>query len=325
MDLIPYPLLMQPAFHSRVWGGRKLTALLNKSLPDDGTPYGESWEIHDSATIANGAYAGRTLGDVACAFGADMLGAGVDPALGVPLLAKFLDAEAWLSVQVHPNDAQAGQLEGEPRGKTEAWIVLHAEAGAQLVIGVQPGTDAAAMAHAIRADRLSDILVYQTVTRGDVLFMPANTIHALGPGIVIYEIQQSSDITYRLHDWGRVGLDGQPRALHIDKGVAVSNTAALPTITHIDWDTPGDYGVIESEFFNTTLHSLPADGDGHASGATLQTEGRPHLLSCIEGVVVIETERRFTLPKGQSAFLPAALGAYTIKAGTDGAKLLRAW
>lgn len=325
MTFSAYPLLMQPALHPRIWGGRKLAAVLNKALPDDGTPYGETWEIHDTAVIANGVYAGQTLGDVARAYGAEMLGAGVDPALGVPLLAKFLDAEAWLSVQVHPNDEQAAALEGDPRGKTEAWIVLHAEPGAQLIIGVQPGTSREALAAAIQTGHVTDLLVYAPVTRGDVLFLAANTIHALGPGILIYEIQESSDLTYRLYDWGRLGLDGTPRALHIEKGVAVANTAALPIITRIDWDTPGDQMVIDCAYFRTMLHALVS-----SESRACTTKGRPHLLTCVEGEIDITLESDagnavVALGVGGSAFIPAAGGIYAMRAGAAGAKILRAW
>ena len=123
-------------------------------------------------------------------------------------------------------------LEGEPRGKTEAWVILHAEPGAQLVIGLRMGTSREMMAEAIQRNRLEALLVYAEVKTGDVLYIPANTIHALGPGILIYEIQQASDVTYRLYDWGRLGLDGQPRELHIDKGVQVANLESLPHVRY---------------------------------------------------------------------------------------------
>ena len=145
--------------------------------------------------------AARSLGDLAADYGADLLGMGNDPAAGLPLLAKLIDASAWLSIQVHPNDEQARALEKEPRGKTEAWVILHAEPGAKLVIGLERGTTRERMAEAIGRGQLEALLAYAEVKSGDVLYIPANTIHALGPGILIYEIQQSSDVTYRLYDW----------------------------------------------------------------------------------------------------------------------------
>lgn len=313
-----YPMLTQPALKVKVWGGRRLETMLGKALPD-GAPYGESWEIHDSAVIANGALAGQTLGEAAKAHPAALLGEKHDPKGGVPLLAKFLDANDWLSVQVHPNDAQAKQLEGEPRGKTEAWYVLHAEPGAKLVTGVYPGTSSAEMARAIRENTLEKLLVYQEVEAGDALFMRANTIHALGPGILIYEIQQSSDLTYRLYDWGRVDLDGKPRALHIDKGVLVADTEALPSIRRTKMQADAEeVEIASSPFFNAVLHRL------RGADRAVEMGGTFHLLSCIDGAVDARDEagHAIRLEKGQSAFMPAGLGRFTLSGTGD---VLRAW
>lgn len=318
MTNLLYPMRMQPALKVKVWGGRKLETMLDKPLPDD-SPYGESWEIHDSAVIANGALAGQTLGGAAKAHPAALLGEKHDPAAGVPLLAKFLDAEDWLSVQVHPNDAQAKQLDGEPRGKTEAWYVIHADPGAKLVIGVHPGTSSAEMARAIRENTLERLLIYQEVTAGDVLFVHANTIHALGPGILMYEIQQSSDLTYRLYDWGRVDLDGKPRALHIDKGVLVANTESLPSIRRTGMQTDAEeVEIASSPFFNTVLHRL------RGADRSIEMGGTFHLLSCIDGAVEARAEsgEPITLSKGQSAFMPAGMGRFTLSGTGD---VLRAW
>lgn len=318
MTNVLYPMRMQPALKVKVWGGRRLAAMLDKALPDD-SPYGESWEIHDTAVITNGALAGQTLGDAAKAHPAALLGEKHDPAAGVPLLAKFLDAEDWLSVQVHPNDAQAKQLEGEPRGKTEAWYVIHADPGAKLVIGVHPGTSSAEMARAIRENTLEKLLIYQEVTAGDVLFVHANTIHALGPGILMYEIQQSSDLTYRLYDWGRVDLDGKPRALHIDKGVLVANTESLPSIRRTGMQTDAEeVEIASSPFFNTMLHRL------RGADRSVEMGGTFHLLTCIDGAVEVRAEsgEPLTLSKGQSAFMPAGLARFTLSGTGD---VLRAW
>ena len=182
MPAIPlYPLNLQPALHVKVWGGRKLESLMNKPLPS-AEPYGESWEVHDSVQVSNGPLRGNSLGELTRQYGADLIGANNDPAAGFPLLAKMLNAEAWLSIQVHPNDEQAAALEGEPRGKTEAWVILlHAEPGAKLIIGLKPGTTRAQMAAAIRSNVLEEMLVYAEVQAGDVLYIPANTVHAPGP------------------------------------------------------------------------------------------------------------------------------------------------
>lgn len=305
-----YPLLLNPALHVKIWGGRRLETLLHKSLPTD-QPYGESWEMHDTATVANGDHAGRSLGDLLKEYGHDLVGADNDPAQGFPLLAKFLDPEDWLSVQVHPDDEQARELEGDPRGKTEAWYVLFAEADAQLVKAVKPGTTRAEMAAAIRHNALEKLLVYETVVPGDVLLNNAGGIHALGPGILIYEIQQSSDVTYRLYDWARVDLNGQPRELHIEKGVQVANLESLPPIKHTAGNNMPIVDVVSCPYFVTLLHQLnPRNG----TRITLDTGGRRfHILTCIEGALTIAAgDTNVEVRMGQTALIPANQGVYTL-------------
>jgi mannose-6-phosphate isomerase len=315
-----YPLLMQPALHTKPWGGRRLERILGKSLPTS-EPYGESWELHDTATIASGPLAARTLGDVLREYGHDLVGPDNDPSVGFPLLAKFLDTAEWLSVQVHPNDEQARALEGEPRGKSEAWYILAADLGAQLIVGVQPGTPPEALAQAIRDTTLQQLLVYIPVQPGDVLPVTPGTIHALGPGLLIYEIQQSSDLTYRLYDWGRMGLDGKPRPLHIEKSLAVANLATLPPIKHTAGNPMPVVDIVQSEYFTTLLHQMnPRNG----TRISLDTQGRQfHILTCIEGQATIEArDAQLDLQTGQTALIPACQGRYALS-GT--ARVLRSF
>ena len=315
-----YPLLLEPSLHTKVWGGRKLETVMGKSLPS-ANPYGESWELHDTATVANGPLAGQTLATLLAEYGTALVGHANDPAAGFPLLAKFLDANDWLSIQVHPNNEQAAELEGEPRGKTEAWIVLHAEEGAQLVVGVQPGTSREDMAAAIRAGTLEEIVVYADVRAGDVLLLDANTVHALGPGIIIYEIQQSSDTTYRLYDWNRVGLDGKPRNLHIEKGVAVSNVDFVPQIKRFGHRANPVVTLVENEYFKTNLHHLNA-GDGVAT-TSIQTHGKFHALTCTRGEATVAADgTMLTLTLGQTALIPASVAGYKLTGTGD---VLRSW
>lgn len=295
-----YPMLLQPALHTRVWGGRRLETVMGKLLPTD-EPYGESWEMHDTAHVINGGYHGKTVAETLEIMGEALVGAGNPVDQGMPLLVKILDADDWLSVQVHPDDAQAAVLEHDPRGKTEAWIVLDAEAGAQIVIGVQPGTSREALADAIRAGTLEDLLVYRSVRPGDVLLVAANTVHAIGPGLLIYEIQQSSDITYRLYDWGRVGLNGQPRELHIDKGLQVAETQSLPTLQHVD---PGADAadLVRGDYFVTTQYQL------REGGAALDTRGRFQIITCIEGDGTVRAGGgTVAFERGQTLLIPAAI------------------
>lgn len=297
-----YPMKLQPALHVKVWGGRELEARLNKALPARES-IGESWELHDTVTVLNGSLRGKSLGELTREYGARLLGGSSDPADGFPLLAKFIDANDWLSVQVHPDDEQAQALEDEPRGKTEAWVVLQADAAAKLVVGVRPGIGRAELKAAIRTNRLESLLEYASVKAGDVLYMPANTIHALGPGILIYEIQQSSDITYRLYDWGRLGLDGQPRELHIEKGVQVSKLDALPQVKQ-----PADGILVDGDYFRAWRHKLDSET------LHLRTDGRFQALTCIEGNVhaLAEGNKTITLALGETGLIPACLKAFSL-------------
>ena len=302
-----YPLKLKPGLHVKVWGGSRLETHLNKTLPTD-EPYGESWEMHDTSMVANGVLAGKSLRDLTSACGAALIGSGNDPQAGFPLLAKFIDADQWLSIQVHPNDEQALALEGEPRGKTEAWIVAHAEDGARLVAGLRPGASRDDVAMAIRDNRLEDYVRYAGVGEGDVLYIPANTVHALGPGLLIYEIQQSSDTTYRLYDWGRLGLDGKPRQLHIDKGLQVADFGHAPDVRR-----PSSELIVDGDYFMTWRHEVREDD------LKLKTGGVFQALTCLEGEIeaaAVEHEP-IALAKGETGLIPACIEAFALSgAGT---------
>lgn len=304
-----YPLLLQPALHVKVWGGRRLADVLGKTLPTD-EPYGESWELHDSVTVVNGPLKGHTIAELLALYGERLVGPGGNSARSFPLLAKFLDARDWLSVQVHPNDAQAQAYGDGERGKTEAWYVVAADPGASLVIGVVPGTTPEAITEALAEDRLEPLLVKAEVQAGDVLFIRTGTIHALGPGLLIYEIQQSSDITYRFYDWGRLGLDGQPRELHIEKSLAVSNLDSLPQIIHTAGDNDTVVPIVKCEFFETTLLQLRA-GDLLRFGRNERSGF--DALTCIEGEAVVDSgDDTVTIGHGQTLLVPAAVESYSL-------------
>lgn len=292
-----YPLKMQPTLHVRVWGGRRLADVLHKPLPDD-RPYGEAWEVHDTSVVANGPLAGRTLGSLVAEHGADLLGVGNPPEDGMPLLLKFLDAQQWLSIQVHPDDALAQALEGDPRGKNEAWVILHADEGAQLIAGVDPHCTMEQLATALRSGTLEQHMVFHTPRAGDVLYVEAGTIHALGPGLLVYEIQQSSDVTYRLYDWNRLGVDGQPRALHIERGLRVSKLDRQPQLVQ-----PRGSTLLQTPYFTVQRHIV-----NDQSPVTLQTRGRFHLVTCIEGLVAVQhSDGAVALTCGETALIPAML------------------
>ncbi len=216
-----YPLIFVPLFKERVWGGRRLAHLYGKPLPP-GVPIGESWEIADrpwdESVIANGPLAGSSLRWLMQEAQDELLGR-VQPLRGrFPLLVKILDARERLSVQVHPPASVAVQLGGEP--KTEMWFITHADAGAELFVGLRQGMTRQQFQEAIVAGKVAECLHRVQVQAGDVMFLPGGRVHAIGAGNVLFEIQQNSDTTYRVFDWNRLGLDGRPRQLHVAQSLA---------------------------------------------------------------------------------------------------------
>ena len=216
-----YPLRFRPIFRQYLWGGERLKTLLHKPAPSEG-PCAESWEICDhgvdQSIVEFGPLAGTTLGQLVHERGRDLLGRH-HPQPQFPLLVKLLDAAQSLSVQVHPDDALAATLTPPDLGKTEAWVVLASEPGSVIYAGLKPGVDHNALEAAIRQGHCETCLHVIHPKPGNCVFVPAGTVHALGAGLLIAEIQQSSDVTYRLFDWNRKGPDGQPRPLHIDRGL----------------------------------------------------------------------------------------------------------
>ena len=224
------PLVFEPVFMERVWGGRRLQQLFDKPLPD-GAVIGESWELVDrpgeaESVIASGEHAGRTLGSLWRTKERDTIFGATASACGdrFPLLIKLLDCEQTLSVQVHPPPAIAKDLGGEP--KTEMWVVIDASPGAHLFTGLRRGVTREQFEAALTAgEDVSELLFGHDVHAGDVMYIPSGRVHAIGGGNVIVEIQQNSDTTYRVFDFNRPGLDGKPRQLHVPESLA-----------SIDWD-----------------------------------------------------------------------------------------
>ena len=224
------PLVFEPILKRIRWGGSRLGTLLQKEIGPEGD-YAESWEIADHSSdqsrVLSGPYGGRTLNELVRKYDKALLGrqTGIDQ---FPLLIKFLDANDWLSLQVHPNDTQAKHYDPSENGKTEAWVILESAPDSQICAGLKQGVDADQLKHAVLSDDVGSCLHMISVKPGDCVFVPAGTVHALGPGIVLAEIQQQSNLTFRLHDWGRVGLDGKPRPLHLEQSLACTDFARGP-------------------------------------------------------------------------------------------------
>ncbi len=216
------PIVLRGTLHETIWGGQELSAVLGKKLPP-GAKIGESWETALDAVATNPPYDGRTLGALAQELGERLYGTRARAIFGdrFPLLIKFLDAHAWLSVQVHPDDAYAAAHENGKLGKTEAWRILATENNAQIIHGFARATNREEVAQAIQNNTLESLAYYMPVHPGDVVLNVAGTLHATGAGIVLYEIQEYSDVTYRLYDYGRKDANGQPRPLHIEQALNV--------------------------------------------------------------------------------------------------------
>jgi mannose-6-phosphate isomerase len=216
-----YPLTFHPIFKERVWGNRRLEQLYHKPLPP-GAPIGESWEISDHgedvSVISNGPLAGRDLRWLMMNHAGDLLGHAKADCARFPLLVKILDAQEKLSLQVHPPASKAAELAGEP--KTEMWYVADASPAAEIYVGLKRGVTRAGFEQSINEGTVAECFHRLGVRAGDAMFLPSGRVHALGGGLVIFEIQQNSDTTYRVFDWNRAGLDGKPRALHVEKSLA---------------------------------------------------------------------------------------------------------
>lgn len=236
-----YPLKLKAVSKETVWGGDRLCALFRKG---ESSHLGESWELsvreNEKNIILNGAYAGMTLNNYI-----ESRLPEISAYSPFPILIKFIDAKDDLSVQVHPDDATAKRLGDDIVGKTEMWHILEAQDGASIVYGLKEGIGKNELRLAVKEDRIEDILNYVPVKRGDTFFIPAGLVHAIGKGIVLAEIQQNSDTTYRFYDYGRPGLDGKPRELHTEKAIEAFKPFASEAIN--------------TERFEACLDSIPKD------------------------------------------------------------------
>ena len=291
------PLRFSPIYQQRVWGGRSLERLFGRTLPPDGQPYGESWEVVDrpeaQSVVCGGEYDGWTLNDLWTQLREVIFGASAPVAQRFPLLLKILDAREDLSLQVHPPAHLAEALGGEP--KTEMWYVAEAGVGASLAVGVRRGVDQSVFAEALKVGTVGELVPRLPVAVGDAVFIPSGRLHAIGAGLVIFEIQQNSDTTYRVFDWNRVGLDGQPRALHVEESLRCIDFADHePALLEA-----GEGTLVKCEFFKTCRHLLTAE-------TTLEVceAGEFALLIVAQGEGIISGE---SVRAGDHLLLPAGL------------------
>jgi mannose-6-phosphate isomerase len=298
-----YPLRFIPIFRRYLWGGRKLGSRLGKPIGPE-RDYAESWEIvdhgEDQSRVMAGSLAGVTLGELVTGHGEALLGRH-HPQPQFPLLFKYLDCEKTLSVQVHPNDAQAARLNPPDFGKTEAWVVLSADPGSVIYAGLKRGFDRAALEREVHRGTCELCLHRIAPHTGDCIFLPAGTIHALGAGLMIAEIQQSSDTTFRLYDWNRLGDDGKPRPLHIEQALEVIDYTRGPVSPQSPHktDRPHAQRLVECDKFILDrlefTQSHPIGGDR-----------RFHIVSVLHGAVEISGDPvGQPLKIGETVLIPA--------------------
>lgn len=300
-------LKLSPVFTDYLWGGDKLKTEFNKKT--DISPLAESWELSahpdGQSTVCGGEYDGYTLKEYIEKTGDAVLGQNAKRFDYFPILIKFIDAKDNLSVQVHPDDRYALENEGE-YGKTEMWYILGCEDGAFLYYGFKEDITKDEYKSAIKNGTLTDLLNKVCVKKGDVFFIPAGTVHAIGAGIMICEIQQNSNTTYRVYDYNRVDKNGNTRPLHIEKALKVSSIKKAPDITK---ETSGDDVLLaECEYFTVrkvnVQTSTVIDMDGKSFHSVIVINGQGY----IDGVSVC---------KGDSLFIPATKGGYTINGGCE--------
>jgi mannose-6-phosphate isomerase len=299
-----YPLRFEPIFRRYIWGGRKLGALLGKAI-GEGNDYAESWEVvdrqDDRSRVLAGPLAGKTLSELVQERGPELLGRH-HPQSRFPLLFKFLDCEKVLSVQVHPSDEMAAKMNPPDFGKTEAWVVVAAEPGSLIYAGLKRGMDRAALEREVQRGTCELCLNRFEPQAGDCLFLPAGMVHSLGAGLVIAEIQQSSDVTYRLFDWNRLGSDGQPRPLHIRESLEAINYKLVGVRPQVPRPTEraGVERLVECDKFVLDRWRSHTPGQ-------LDADGRFHILSVLEGAVSVSGDPSGEpLKMGQTMLLPAA-------------------
>jgi len=326
-DSLTAPLHFSPRYQVVVWGGRRMEKW-RKDLPEG--PVGESWDLADQdrgmSVVSAGPHKGKTLRELTASYGKALVGDGFRGG-SFPLLVKLIDASDRLSVQVHPDDALAVQLGVGENGKTECWLMV--DDGGELFVGTRPGVDRAAFESALQTGAVEETLNRFHCSRGDFFFLRARTVHALGKGCLLYEVQQSSDVTFRVWDWGRMGLDGKPRPMHIAESLKT-----------IDFSRSGDAAIrpafaphrnggqartlVECEFFTVHERLLSTEGQQtqHEDPADAR---RCSIITCLSGRVRIVTSGgTLELEAMQTALIPAAARGFTAQALSNDVCLMHA-
>lgn len=312
-----YPLKFEPVYKDYIWGGRELEKFGKKKLPEG--IVAESWEISShpdgESIVSNGEFKGISLTELINRFGRDLVGNELSQkdVEKFPLLIKLIDANDKLSVQVHPEDEYAKIHENGEYGKNEMWYIVSAKPGAKLVYGVKPGVTRESFDIAVKEDNVEDCLNYMEVFTGDSVDIPAGLVHAIGEGILIAEIQQNSNTTYRVFDYNRTDKNGNKRPLHIEKALDVINFDNCHTKGKVESrliKLEGESSkaeLVSNKYFNVEKYNVRGKITEVADGSKFIT------LTCLHGEGKISFNGGVeTITKGESIFIPAALGAYEI-------------
>ncbi|MGB6984335.1 MAG: type I phosphomannose isomerase catalytic subunit [Candidatus Aquilonibacter sp.] len=309
-DLV-YPYSIEPKETPAIWGGDALVKHFGKTA-DPNAKIGESWECWDENHVLNGPLAGKTIADLRGQLGPTLLG-DLDPKQLFPILTKIIDAQDALSVQVHPDDAYAQRVEHQHNGKTECWYILSADDDAELVYGWARDTTREEYERRVADGTLGDILRRVPVKAGETYYLPAGTLHAIGAGIILFETQQASDLTYRIFDWNRVGADGKPRELQVQKAADVvdfhqGTRGAAETIAY-KYEGLDRAALVASK--NFTVERVVATDEV----ASLETLGRPAIVMTLEQPMTVRAgDLALTLEKYQTAVVPAAAEWFMVSA-----------
>ena len=304
-----YPLRFEPIFKPAIWGGHSLRPMYGQPAPTE--PEGEAWVLSDQgdslSRVANGPHAGRTLRDLMNENRHELIGSAATSNGRFPLLLKFLDAREPLSVQVHPNDEQARSLASASAGlgKTEAWVIVRSAPGSLLYAGLKPGVDGPRFSNALRRGRLPETLHSYHARPGDCIFLEAGVVHAIGAGLMLFEVQQTRDITFRLSDWDRLDVKtGKPRQLHIEESLLCANVERGPC------DPVAPLAIAPNRESLVKCRYFTLDRVHDSVPFPVGIPGACRVVVVIEGKVVVHhADDAVPLGTGDVVLLPAALGS----------------
>lgn len=329
-----YPLKFEPIYQERIWGGTLMTDILQREVPAGNEPIGESWELSDRAeamsVVKNGALQGKTFRELLDHYGAELTGPKVPVGARFPLLVKLIDAGDRLSLQVHPDEQVCAKIGGGAEPKTEMWYIVAARKDGQILAGLSQRATQLQLRDQMNSPEVEQLLQVYPSQPGDAYFIPSGTLHAIGAGNLILEIQQNSDTTYRISDWGRVDANGKSRELHVEKG--------LMSIDFMNRTSPRVAGVADAANYNRKFSLVSMCRFFKVDDLRLVTvwhdettsSGSCHLLSAVSGSVEIRPGKSsaadsIMLEQGETALVPFAYGEYElIPQDADGAVVVKA-